>query len=200
MCVRNVSRRIGWLALVVPAVILSAALAHPRPSPYPVSWELTIEVRTPKRVVVDDRAYWYLTYSVKNETGQERIFLPRFEVLTPDGTVARADRLIPLKVFQTVQRLEGIPFLEQANQISGEIRLGEDEMRDGVAIWPEASAEDREFTVFFSGFSGEAVKVPGPDGELTLFKTLRLDYHIPGDAKFRQFNEVREVGRSFVMR
>lgn len=190
-----------WLPAVLFSVVcLSVAGAHPRPSPYPVAWELTVEVGTPKRVVVDGKAYWYLTYSVKNETGQERVFLPRFEVLTPDGVVTRTDRLIPLKVFETVQRLEGKAFLEQANQIAGEIRLGEDEMRDGVAIWPEASAEDREFTVFFTGFSGEAVKVPGPDGELTLFKTLRLDYVVPGDAKFRQVNEVREVGRSFVMR
>jgi hypothetical protein len=190
--------------VVAVAAALSAASgtgAFPKPSPYPTTWELKVEVASPKRVVVGGKAYWYLTYRVTNETGQERVFLPTFEVMTPDGKVARADRLIPLPVFEAVKQREGIKFLEQYNQISGEVRLGEDEARDGVTIWPEASAEDREFTVFFSGFSGETAKVAGPEGkELTLFKTLQLSYAIPGDARFRDVNEVKESSRSYVMR
>lgn len=210
------SRRATGLAgrrvLVGLAALLASGLAggvgevagaYPQPSPYPVTWELKLEVGAPRRVVVGGQAYWYLTYTVTNNTGQERVFLPVFEVLTPDGSVTRTDRLIPLNVVREVKRQAGGKFLEQANQIAGEIRLGEDQTRDGVAIWPERSAEDREFTVFFSGFSGETVKVSDPanDGkELTLFKTLKLDYVTPGDAKFRQVNELIEVGRGYVMR
>lgn len=197
----TLARRAGfWASILACAAVVASATGFPQPSPYPISWELKFETRTPKRTVVNGKAYWYITYTVTNQTGQERIFLPKFEVLTPNGVVTRTDRLIPLAVFEAVRKLEGRQFLEQANQIAGEIRLGEDETRDGVAIWPEASAEDREFTVFFSGFSGEATRVPGPEGELTLFKTLKLDYAVAGDARFRDVNEVREVGRSFVMR
>lgn len=198
------ARSIKLLSTVVGSLML-AALAHgyPAPSPYPTSWELKYELGLPQRVIVDGSAYWYQTYSVTNRTGQERIFLPVFEVLTPDGKVTRTDRLIPLHVVKEVKKQAGGKFLEQANEIAGEIRLGEDQSRDGVAIWREASAEDREFTVFFSGFSGESAKVPDPADatkELTLFKAAKLDYATPGDAKFRQVNEVLEVGRSFVLR
>jgi hypothetical protein len=183
--------------------LLSAAIAHafPEPSPYPTSWELKVELTAPRRVVVDGKAYWYLTYNVVNNTSEEQTFLPVFEVLTPDGKVTRADRLIPLSVVNEVKHQAGGKFLEQANQIAGPIRVGEDNARDGVTIWPEASPEDREFTVFFTGFSGETAKVQGPDNaEITLHKTLKVDYAVPGDAKFRQVNSVQEVGRAYVMR
>lgn len=196
-------RRFALPSLAALALIsaTSGLIAFPQPSPYPTTWELKSETSTPKRVVIGGKAYWYVTYKVTNNTGQERIFLPVFEVLTPDGKVARTDRLIPLQVFEAIKTREGIKFLEQANQIAGEVRLGEDESRDGVTIWPEASPEDREFTLFFTGFSGETAKVAGPDGkEMTLFKTLTINYDIAGDAKFRDLNEVREVSRSFVMR
>jgi len=189
------------IATLALAAASSALLAYPQPSSYPTTWELKVETSPPKRVVIGSKAYWYLTYKVVNESGQERTFLPAWEVLTPDGNCVRTDRLIPLHVVEAIKSREGIKFLEQANQISGEVRLGDDEAREGVTIWPEASPDDREFTLFFSGFSGETAKVPGPDSkDITLFKTLKLNYEVPGDAKFRDLNEVREVSRSYVMR
>lgn len=190
-----------FAAAVASLIVVAVAQGYPQPSPYPVAWELKYEVNLPKRVEISGKAYWYQTYTVTNNTGQERVFLPVFEVLTPDGKVTRTDRLIPLAVVKEIKHQAGGKFLEQANEIAGEIRLGEDQTRDGVAIWPEASAEDREFTVFFSGFSGETAKVTGAEGkEVTLYKAVQLDYASPGDAKFRQVNQVIEVGRANVMR
>ena len=146
--------------------------------------ELTFTMQSPPALVF--RAGQFVTLAVGKD---------------PDGNAVRTDRLIPLHVVEAIKSREGIKFLEQANQISGEVRLGDDEAREGVTIWPEASPDDREFTLFFSGFSGETAKVPGPDSkDITLFKTLKLNYEVPGDAKFRDLNEVREVSRSYVMR
>ena len=78
------------LALVVSVVLfLGFAPAflradYPKPSPYPRSWELKFEHGIPKRVVVQvqcspvPKAYWYLTYTVTNETDIEQLFLPAF--------------------------------------------------------------------------------------------------------------------------
>jgi hypothetical protein len=196
----RVARRLLPAALVS-LTLASLALAYPKPSPYPISWELKTNLGTPKRLIVDGKGYWYVTYNVTNTTGQERVFLPLFEVLLPDGTVHRADRSIPANVFPAIKGREGIQFLESAAQIATDLRIGEDQSRDGVAIWPDLDPNAREFTLFASGFSGEAAKIPGPGGkELTLFKSLQIDYAIGGDPKFREINQIREVGRSYVMR
>src|SRR5687767_4200623 len=53
------------------------ASSFPKPSPYPISWELDFTHGEPKRVVVTTpgqppKAYWYMTYSVTNNSDQER--------------------------------------------------------------------------------------------------------------------------------
>src|SRR5437588_12379146 len=78
---------------------------YPKPSPYPISWELKFDHDMPQRIVVKapgvaaPQAYWYLTYTVTNNTGQEQTFLPFFEMLTNDGKVIRSDNKIPAVVF-----------------------------------------------------------------------------------------------------
>ena len=61
---------------------------YPKPSPYPKSWELDFEHGTPTRVVVQvpgqnvPQAYWYMTYTVTNNTDTEQLFLPSFDMAT----------------------------------------------------------------------------------------------------------------------
>ena len=144
------------LALVAVA-LLTAVLApatraeYPKPSPYPKSWELKFEHGTPKRVVVQPpnsnvpKAFWYMTYTVTNETDKEQLFLPAFELLTEDVRIVRNDLNIPRVVFETIKKREGIRYLTEAEQIGGELRLGPDHAKDGVAIWPEPSADMGHF-------------------------------------------------------
>src|SRR3954470_21458228 len=109
------------LALLIPAASLQAE--YPKPSPYPKSWELKFEHGIPKRVVVQvpnsvvPRAYWYMTYSVTNETDKEQLFLPAFELLTESGKVVRNDINIPRAVFDAIKKREGIRYLTEAAQI-----------------------------------------------------------------------------------
>jgi len=52
--------------------VCTARADYPKPSPYPISWELNFEHSKPKRIVVDvpgqsaPKAYWYMTYTVTN--------------------------------------------------------------------------------------------------------------------------------------
>ena len=195
-----------WLLFALAMVPLGAA-GYPQPSPYPISWELEFTHGTPKRVVVDlpgsgvPQAYWYMTYRVTNNTGQERTFLPVFELLGNDGKVIRSEQVVPPKVFERIQQREGNQFLEPALQIAGEIRLGEDEARDGVAIWPEPSPEMGSFSIFVTGLSGENVKVKGADDQETfLRKTLQLNYFVRGDDVFPGEDEVNENAERWIMR
>jgi hypothetical protein len=185
----------------------SAQADYPKPSPYPITWQLDFTHAKPKRIVVTPegsdvpKAFWYMTYSVTNNTGKEQLFLPAFELATEDGKLIRNDFNIPKGVFEAIKKVEGSRFLEQSAAIGGELRLGEAEGKDGVAIWPEPSAEMGSFSIFCSGLSGEIATVKGPDGKPTILrKTLQLNYLIRGDNVYPGEDEVNENPERWVMR
>lgn len=205
------ARRNASLALVavsIAALFLSTARAeYPKPSPYPKSWELKFEHGTPTRIVVTTadsnvpKAFWYMTYTVTNNTNQEQLFLPAFELLSQDGRVVRNDFKIPKGVFELIKKREGMRFLQQAAAVGGELRLGPDQAKDSVAIWPEPMSEMGSFSIFCSGLSGETARVKGPDGkELILRKSLQLNYLVRGDDVFPGEDEVNENSEEWVMR
>jgi hypothetical protein len=180
---------------LVPALLLgllcgTAMAKAPQPSPYPISWQLDFEHGLPKRVVVKDaagesRAYWCMTYAATNKTGKEQSFLPVFEMLTDDGRLIRSDRSIAPSVIETIRKHEGNRFIEGSLQISGPIRLGEDQTKHGVAVWPEPGRRMGRFSVFIGGLSGEYTTIKGSDEKVIhLYKTLQLNYTVAGDEAY----------------
>ena len=151
----------GTAAVVVVPTATVHAADFPEPSLYPVSWEFTFDHGKPKRIVMNGangpQAYWYMTYRVSNLSDDEQMFLPVFEIVTKDGEVVRSDQNIPKRVFQQIKGAEGNEFLEARSKVVGPLRVGEDQARDAVAIWPEISPEMGEFSVFVGGLSGEFV-------------------------------------------
>jgi hypothetical protein len=212
------------LASVVALSLLCGAVALPRiapaqsypvPNPYPIAWELDFRHATPKRIVVEipgesvPRAFWYMTYTVVNRTDREQMFLPVFEMVTQDGQIIRSDRSIPARVFEVIKQREGNRFLEPVNQVAGMLRVGEDEARDSVAIWPEPTRRMGSFTLFVAGLSGESVALTDAQGNMIrdeqgmpqfLRKTLQLDYQVRGDENFPDRHPVVDRGRRWVMR
>jgi hypothetical protein len=185
------------------------------PSPYPIAWQFDFTHSTPKRIVVkapgDDiaYAYWYMTYKVTNNTREERMFLPLFELMTKEGKLIRANSNIPPAVFDTIKQREGNHFLEPPLQMHGVLRLGEDQARESVAIWREPHAEMGSFSIFVTGLSGESVTLKDSDGNIMkkedgtpfiLRKTLRLNYIVRGDAIYPGEDDVNENPEEWVMR
>jgi hypothetical protein len=204
-----------FLTLRVPCVVVAVlglasllqADGHPRPSPYPIAWELDFRHETPRRIVLEVRegespqAFWYLPYMVTNNTDRERMFLPVFEMLTDDGRVIRSDRNIPPIVFRAIRQRERRQFLEAPLEVYGELRIGDDQARESVAIWPEPPGGMREFTIFITGLSGEAMRVPGPDDEdVILRKSRQLDYRLRGAVVRPGARDVIEVDQRWIMR
>ena len=79
-----------WLALAPSAD--TKVGAGPQPSATPLSWELDIKFLDPKRIELQlpgsDRpvVYWYVVYTVINNTGRSQRFAPLFQIVT--GSVA----------------------------------------------------------------------------------------------------------------
>jgi hypothetical protein len=215
---------LGLIFVAAPA--LCRAGDYPEPSPYPVSWELKFDHAKPRRIVVQvpgkgSRAYWYLTYTVTNEGEEDQTFLPVFEMLTRDGKVRRSEKSVPTQVFDAIKRREGNRFLLPHTKMGGVLRVGEDQARDGVAIWPEPMSEMGSFSIFVGGLCGETVtlkmvdgkpvkvkpentsvelKGVKPDDVKILNKTLQLNYVVYGDDVFPGLDEVNVRPEQWVMR
>jgi hypothetical protein len=213
------------LPLAFPTLLLSTAalvLAYPKPNPHKISWELDIEQGTPTRIVVQEpgaaapRAYWYLPFTVTNNTKEDQLFLPVFELVDEKGNVSRSDKDIPKAVFEAIKAREGKKLMEPLAVVSGALRVGVDEAKDSVAIWPEPTDRMGTFTIFVTGLSGEAVwwkdgketpmreadwtKVkPEQAGEI-LRKTLSLEYQVPGDEFYQGRDRVVLKRKDWVMR
>jgi len=210
----------------------TTALAQkfPEPSPYPVAPELDIKAGTPKRIVLQvpgdpyPRAYWYLTYTVTNNTDKPYHFMPSFQMMTDmatGGKIIDSDRAVPHQVFDEIKAREGNKLLEPSRKIESDIQPGEDQARDGVAIWPEPMQRMGTFQIFVSGLSDEHVILKNDGGKwvrvnpkkideelkgvsdkdkLVLHKTLQLTYQVLGD-EIRPGNDpVRLREKKWVMR
>lgn len=180
----------------------------PEPSLYPVSWEFKFRHGTPKRVIVrvpgDERpmAYWYLTYTVMNLGDKAQTFEPDIEMVADDSKTYHADRAIPLEVFDEIKKHEGNSLLVSSRKVSGVLNAGEEQARDGVAIWPEPVLRMGTFSIFVAGLSGEMLtlkkvgdkfvpvdpkkaaeelKDVKEEDRLVLRKQLQLTYKVYGD-------------------
>lgn len=202
-------------ALCAAFVACTAQAEIPKPSPYPISWELNFDHSKPKRIVVDvpgesaPKAYWYMTYTVTNKTDKEQTFLPIFQLVTKEGKVIRSDNNIPEKVFDAIKDREHIKYLEPYTKVAGELRIGDDQAKDSVAIWEEPEAKMGTFQIYVGGLSGESVFLKNDKGEqekdadgkpIILRKTLQLTYQIPGDEIRPGEDPVIEKSHDWVMR
>jgi hypothetical protein len=205
------------MALVL--CLCTSAQAYPKPSAYPVSWELKFEYQTPKRIVIQQagadkpQAYWYMTYTVTNLGHSGVNFLPVFEMMTEDGTVTRSDKDIPQVVYDEIRVRERDKHIETVNQIAGTVRTGEDQARDGMAVWPEPKDFGGRFQIFVSGLSGEGqilkddkgnrVEHTNKDGKkepVVLWKTFRIQYQLFGEDRRPGHENVERLAEEWIMR
>lgn len=211
--------RMHRLVLVVSAVCVlglqqasaqqpqTAPAKLPEPSLYPTTWELKFDYRKPVRVVVEVpgksvvQAYWYMPYTITNQTDQERMFLPIFELVGEDGKIRRSDKNIPQAVLEIIKTREGNKFIQSSLQASGELRIGPEEAKYSVAVWPEPMPEMGRFAILVGGLSGEYQRVKNAAGEeVVLRKTLQLNFLVRGDEVYPGEDAVNENPVLWIMR
>lgn len=173
------------------AASAGAVRAAPEPSPVPIRWEFDLHVGPLRLATVDvgdgPRTYLYLTYRVENNTGEDRNFFPSFELSTEEARVLRAGAGVPAAVTREIIRRLGNPLLQDPIDILGLLLQGEENARDGIAIWPIDNLRVDRIHIYAAGFSGEIRRVEAPDPETgqmrqyVLRKTLWLRYATPGE-------------------
>ncbi|MBX3385503.1 MAG: hypothetical protein KF768_02930 [Phycisphaeraceae bacterium] len=189
--------------------LVLGALA-PEPAPVPTRWQLEIEPG-PLRVVSVDipnlgpRMFAYMTYRVENNSGQDVLFAPSFELSDGEGNVVRSGRDVPQAANAAVFDLIQNPLAEDQISIIGELTQGKENGKDGYVIWILNDMNPQAMTVYAAGFSGETatVEIKGADGKPQRFilrKTLMLDYQVPGTLEGQRLRPLGLRSRSWIMR
>jgi len=180
---------------------ISTAAAAPKPAAVSKSWQLDFKFKDPQRITLQlpghqkPETFWYVVYTVTNNTGQDVVFHGEFALMTDTMQVVRANLGVDPVVFAEIRKLykPTYPWLEDPVKIIGKVLQGQDNARDSIAVWPAFDPKASGFTVFVGGLSGEATSVPNPlyrpgrsDNQKTpprfvLCKTLMVEYSIPGE-------------------
>jgi len=99
------------LLFVAALFAVAPAVAAPEPDLVPRSWEFKFEFKHPRPIAVKNLQgeyewYWYMTYDVVNNTGQERLFIPELTIATArDGS---------LKQLTTQQQVGAIVYITRS--------------------------------------------------------------------------------------
>jgi hypothetical protein len=169
--------------------------AAPEPSIVPRNWQLDFTFGKPKPIAVPDvggevRWYWYMTYKVTNNTGDDRLFIPDFTIATDEGEMHTAGKGIPARTFDLIKEREKNPLLLSPIDIVGKLLQGEDYARESVAIWPHFRKEPSSISIFAAGLSGETQRV-------IFGRTLRIEEKQAGrvvfDGQYSSEEDIRDV-------
>ncbi len=162
-----------------------SAFAQPHPSVTPESWELNFRPGEPMRIEVDTgdgpQVYWYMLYTVINETGEDVNFHPEITRVseidndTPTSEAIANPKSAPKliseislvphpKVFEAIKKRheKTYPFLVSPIKAIGKLRQGKDYAVSSVAIFKELDPRVSKFTIYVSGLSGETKTIPNP--------------------------------------
>jgi hypothetical protein len=198
----------------------------PKPTVVPLHWQFDIEldqlrsipIALPGNGKARQQLFWYLRYTVTNNSGEDHIFVPEFVLYTSTGQLIRAGRRAPTSVFYQIKKLHNDPMLKTQTSMTRKVLCGQDNAKSGVAIWPDFDARAGSVDIFITGLSGEtkAIDLPKPiqvvetdwkgqkrtvtKTRLILAKTLHLHYAIPGEKAARRDVVPKLVTREWVMR
>lgn len=198
-------------AAALTAVAPLVALA-PEPDPVPRRWQLEIEPGDLRMAIVDvkdpatgattPKSFLYMTYTVTNNSGQDLLFAPMFELSDGSGKILRAGRDVPQDVTSKLVADTQNPFMKDQIEIIGQFLQGEENARTGLVVWPLASLSPSKLTVYAAGFSGETNTVTSPDGkqQFVLRKTLMMDFDSPGSLQGQGSQAIPLKSKTWIMR
>lgn len=190
---RRTAVGLGAVALALTAalsLLTGPVTAAPEPGVVPTTWELTFKHHAPERLIMQaegDKSpepYWYVRYTVTNNTGEDLLFTPEFELITDTGQKVKGNKGVDDGVFKKIKELHRGEFMESPLEILGRLLQGEDQAKDGVMMFKGVDKDARKFTIYVGGLSGETATVINPVTKepVVLRKTLVLEYDMPGEA------------------
>ncbi len=222
---RKPGSRPVWAALRMGLLVCFCASASAtaqvlEPSRAPVSWELKFSFSDPQRIALtlpgsnQPTTYWYMLYTVENDTDRDVPFYATAELVTASIQVIKGGEQISPTVYDAIKARHKIthPFMIDPSRVSGTLLQGEDNAKTSMVVFRQFNYEDNAFSIYFSGLSGEIKQQPNPSFDasqpeskknprtFTLRKTLEIKYELPGDETTRKLAKPIRRERRWVMR
>jgi hypothetical protein len=203
-----------WFILAVASLALVVLLPADRGVAYPKPeqaeqgrWVVSMQFRPMRMISITDRVtgkkvlYWYLLYTVANDTGQDNVqFNPDFTLLTDTNKLYRD--VLDMTAFQAIKARHSNMMLLNPIEVSGPLRAGQGFAKDGVAIFKEIDRDTDAFKVFVSGISDDSRSVVNPitGVKTNLYRTLERSYRQPGDKEEINQDKIFFVGQRYIYR
>ncbi len=183
----------------------------PEPDPVPRRWQLDFTpgaLRTVTLTMADGtvRSFAYMTYKVVNNTGQDLLFAPSLELSTDEGALTRAGREVPAEATRRVLDSLQNPLLLDQISVVGPLLQGEENAREGLAVWMLPDVSVAELTVYIAGLSGETRAIETKDAttgdthRTLLRKTMMIKYFGPGEVAPASGNEIIRSDSRWILR
>ena len=177
------------LVATVAGVTWATVWGYPRPHPAPRGWQLEFQYGPMKQIRLvlpgqsQPKTFWYMSYTVTNNTGRDVSFYPRSYMFTDTGQLVEAMQGVDALAYPAIAKLLGRELLEQELFVRGKLLQGEENARESVIIWRDFDPRAIAFKVFISGLSNETAWVVDPitGKKVPLVKTLQLSYATGGD-------------------
>ncbi len=211
------------LALATSSWVIAEGSA-PEPGLVDMAWRVDMTHGTPQSILITNPGektptlFWYMTYTVTNNTGKDIMFAPVLSLYTSTGKTVRSGAGVNSGVFGKIKTLLNNPLLQNNATVAGKLLQGKDHAKDVVVIFRNFDRRATGFSIFFSGLSGETVKVKLPrkikvkevDGKgnvvevekdtVLLTRCLRMNYRLNVAANSRDKANLKFLGNRWVMR
>lgn len=155
-------------------------------------WVLDFAYRPLRIITIEDekgrRDVHYMYYQIINRTGEPRMFVPQFTLVTDTGkryedtVLPKAVDRIKLREDPTITKLYGA--VDVMGMVPPSNKMGVEDAVFGVAIWDGVDPHADKLTVFVSGLSDGYKTDPGvneADKSVTRYKALKIDFIRRGD-------------------
>src|SRR5581483_6169534 len=170
-------------------------------------WVLDFKFVAPRLITVDipgrgRKLCWYMRYQVINNTGEPRVFIPDFELVTLDKPGVFHDQVL-CTVEEAIRRVEDpTGYLDIKNSVTIASKPipptkpeGAPRPVNGVAIWDDVNPDANRFSIFVSGLSNgwSLAEIPPDNKQIVRRKTLQLNFKRLSDRYYQHAGEIRFV-------
>lgn len=214
MALQIVTPRLLAVVLVAMASLALAATGiarPPEPNPIPVRWQLDLDVGPLRVASVETPGqgpmlYYYLIYTVTNNTDEDVLLAPSFDLSTETGINVVAGQGVPASVTREILGRLNNPLLNDQVNMIGILRRGVAHARQGLVVWPVRDVAADEVRVYMAGFSGETARIQvvdrqsGNPRDVVLRKTMMAIHRTPGNIDGVGSEPLSRVEARWIMR